>query len=161
MWIKKHRQKCKVASKDCFADNCQFGQTEFCQSRSFYKHILNCFLRLELWVRGHPLSMHTKFSEKLTFLTPWYAHLRGRIRELEILVFQKILRTYLMAVPVAYYSENWEVPDLNHACRWDPVSLRYSQWQSGKILKSALINIGPHTKQLKGHEMQYHIFVLN
>ena len=23
---------------------------------------------------GHPLSTHPKFSEKLTLLTPWYAH---------------------------------------------------------------------------------------
>ena len=25
---------------------------------------------------GHPLSMYAKFSGKLTFLTPWYAHVR-------------------------------------------------------------------------------------
>ena len=33
-------------------------------------------------------------SEKLTFLTPWHALIRVRIRELEMLVFRKILRTY-------------------------------------------------------------------
>ena len=47
-------------------------------------------------VRGHLSSTYTKFSKKLTFLTPWYAHVRVRIRGLEILVFRKILRTYLM-----------------------------------------------------------------
>ena len=47
-------------------------------------------------VRGYPLSTYAKFSEKLTFLTPWYAHVRVRIMSLEILVFRKILRTYLM-----------------------------------------------------------------
>ena len=26
--------------------------------------------------RGHPLSMYAKFSEKLTFLPPWFAHVR-------------------------------------------------------------------------------------
>ena len=46
--------------------------------------------------KGHPLSTYTKFSEKLTFLTPWYAHVRVRIRGLEMLVFRKILRVYLM-----------------------------------------------------------------
>ena len=40
---------------------------------------------------GHPLSTYAKFSEKLTFLTPWYAHVQ---------VFRKILRTYWMDGPV-------------------------------------------------------------
>ena len=44
-------------------------------------------------------STYTKFSQKLTFLTPWYAHLRVRIMGLEMLVFRKILRTYLMDGP--------------------------------------------------------------
>ena len=30
-------------------------------------------------VRGHPFSTYAKFSENLTFLTPWYAHVRVRI----------------------------------------------------------------------------------
>ena len=47
-------------------------------------------------VRGRALSTYATFSEKLTFLTPWYAHARVRIRGLEMLVFQKILRTYVM-----------------------------------------------------------------
>ena len=46
--------------------------------------------------KGHPLSTYTKFSEKLTFLTLRYAHVRVRIRGLEMLVFRKILRVYLM-----------------------------------------------------------------
>ena len=50
-------------------------------------------------VWSHPLSTYAKFSEKLAFLTPWYAHVRVRIRELEMLVFRKILRTYLMDEP--------------------------------------------------------------
>ena len=29
---------------------------------------------------GHPLSTYAKFSEKLTFLTPRYGHVRVRIR---------------------------------------------------------------------------------
>ena len=43
---------------------------------------------------GHPFSVYAKFLEKLTFLTPWYAHVRMRIRRQEMLVFQKILSTY-------------------------------------------------------------------
>ena len=42
-------------------------------------------------LRSHPLSTYAKFLEKLTFLT-----VRVRIRGLEILVFLKILCTYLM-----------------------------------------------------------------
>ena len=48
------------------------------------------------WVihfRGHPLSTYVKFSEKLTFLTV------VRIRGLEMLVFWKLFRTYLMDDP--------------------------------------------------------------
>ena len=44
-------------------------------------------------VRGHSFSTYAKFSEKLTF-TRWYAHVRVRIRGLEILVFRKMLCTY-------------------------------------------------------------------
>ena len=51
---------------------------------------------LILFQRGYPLSTYVKFSEKLTFLTPWYAHICARIRGLEMLVFREILRTYLM-----------------------------------------------------------------
>ena len=36
----------------------------------------------KLCTRDHPLSTNAKFSEKLTFLTPWYAH----ISVLEMLV---------------------------------------------------------------------------
>ena len=52
------------------------------------------------FARGHPLSRYAKSSEKLTFLTPWYAHVRVRIKGLEMSVFRKILRTYLMDDPV-------------------------------------------------------------
>ena len=49
--------------------------------------------------RGHPLSTCAKFSEKLTFLTPRYVHVCVLIRGLKMLVFRKILRTYLMDGP--------------------------------------------------------------
>ena len=49
--------------------------------------------------RCHPLSTYAKFSKKLTFLTLWYAHLRVRIRGLEMLVSRKILSKYLMDGP--------------------------------------------------------------
>ena len=42
-----------------------------------------------------PLSTYAKFSEKLTFLTTSYVHVRVRIGWLEMLVFRKILGTYL------------------------------------------------------------------
>ena len=50
--------------------------------------------------RGHPLSTYPEFSEKLTFLTPWYAHAHVRVKGLEILVFRKIPQTYLMNDPL-------------------------------------------------------------
>ena len=45
-------------------------------------------------VRDHLFSTYAKFLEKLTFLTPWYAHELVRIRGWEMLVFREILRTY-------------------------------------------------------------------
>ena len=50
-------------------------------------------------LRGQPLSTYAKFSEKLIFLTHWYAHVRGRVRGLEMLVFRKTLCAYLMYDP--------------------------------------------------------------
>ena len=40
-----------------------------------------------------------KFSKKQTFLTSRYANVRVCMRGLEMLVFQKILRTYLVDDP--------------------------------------------------------------
>ena len=37
-------------------------------------------LVLQTMIGGHPFSTYANFSEKLTFLTPWYAHVRVRIR---------------------------------------------------------------------------------
>ena len=42
-----------------------------------------------------------KIFEKLTFITPWYAHVCAWIRGLEMLLFQNILRTYLIDGPFA------------------------------------------------------------
>ena len=58
-----------------------------------------CFRDTVSEIRGHPLSTYAKFSEKLTFQSPWYAHVCVRIRGLEMLVFWKILRTYLIDGP--------------------------------------------------------------
>ena len=53
-------------------------------------------------IRGHPLSTYANFSVKLTILISWYAHVRVRIKGLEMLVFRDILRTYLMDDPLFY-----------------------------------------------------------
>ena len=60
---------------------------------SFYDNVRGNF-------KGHPLRTDVKISEKLTFLTTWYALVRVRIIGLEILVFRKILRTYLTDDPL-------------------------------------------------------------
>ena len=51
------------------------------------------------FIRNHPFRSYAKFSEKLTFLSPWYAHarvhimgernVRVHIRGKEMLVFEK------------------------------------------------------------------------
>ena len=74
----------------------------FCNSLNWLRATQKC-------IRGDPLSTYAKFSEKLTFLTTWYAHIRMRIRALEMLIFWKILRTYLIddpylkTIPIIYY----------------------------------------------------------
>ena len=49
-----------------------------------------------VWNQCFVLSTYAKFSEKLTFLSPRYAHARVRIRGVEMLVFRNILHTYVM-----------------------------------------------------------------
>ena len=63
-------------------------------------HVLRMPGNKRKFAGGHPLSRYAKSSEKLTFLTPWYVHVRLRIRGLEMSVFRKILRTYLMDDPL-------------------------------------------------------------
>ena len=57
------------------------------------------YFEKQTFLRGHPLSTYGKFSEKTNISNPRYAHVRVRIRGLEMLVFPKILRTYLMDDP--------------------------------------------------------------
>ena len=38
------------------------------------------YWQISFTIRDHSFSTYTKFSEKLTFLTPWYAQVRFRIR---------------------------------------------------------------------------------
>ena len=42
----------------------------------------------------HLFSTYTKFLEKVTFLTPLYAHVRVRVRGYKMLLFRKTLRMY-------------------------------------------------------------------
>ena len=44
---------------------------------------------------GNKKAKHAKFSEKRTFLTPGYAHIRVRIRGWEMFVFSEIWRALL------------------------------------------------------------------
>ena len=52
-----------------------------CVSHHFFSCKRACF------VRGHSLSKHVKFSEKLTFLTPWFAYKRVKYQELRNVSF--------------------------------------------------------------------------
>ena len=51
-------------------------------NRCFYKfwNWSHSFLKIAVTVWGHPFGSYAKFSWKLKFLTPWYAHVRMRIR---------------------------------------------------------------------------------
>ena len=54
---------------------------------------------INIVIRCQPLSTYAKFYEKLNISNPLIAHVRVRVRALEMLVFRKILRTYLMDDP--------------------------------------------------------------
>ena len=55
-----------------------------------------------------------KFSEKLTLLTPWYAHVREQIRGYEMLVFPKTLRTYYVDDSLDEWKNNNNPPRITH-----------------------------------------------
>ena len=55
-----------------------------------YKHKI--YINHQL--RAHSISPYTKFSEKLTYLSPLYTHVRKRITGKEVLIFRKSLHTY-------------------------------------------------------------------
>ena len=67
--------------------------------------------------RGDPLSMSTKFSKKLTFLTPWYIHVRVRIRGFEMLGFMEILCTYLMDDPKMKTKHQYHIKTISEYSR--------------------------------------------
>ena len=68
-------------------------------------------------IKGQPLCTYAKFSEKLTFITPWYAHIDEKMW-----VFRIILRTYLMDDPLTLKGDGalfWKklvLPKLNGKC---------------------------------------------
>ena len=53
------------------------GMTKNSLDKSYYYYFTNQQRRQ---LGGHPLSTYANFSEKLTFPTPRYAHVRVRIR---------------------------------------------------------------------------------
>ena len=75
---------------------CKFCYNYGSNDKRMVASILLMIYSWKIWSWGHLLSTYAKFSEKLAFLTLWYAHLRIRIRGVEMLVFPKILRMYLM-----------------------------------------------------------------
>ena len=72
-------------------DRFSFEACSFSKDAVLPNKFLTASVKLNKIRRGHPLSTYAKFSEKLTFITP-----PPRVMGLEILVFQKILRTYLI-----------------------------------------------------------------
>ena len=59
---------------------------------------------------GCKKTKHAQFSEKLTFLTPWYLHVRVRIRGQEMFVFLENLACFVFLLPPSGYlptSSTW------------------------------------------------------
>ena len=70
-----------------------------------FKTVRSPVLTKTYHIKGYSFSTYAKFSEKLTFLTPSYAHVCVRIRGSEMLVFRKTLPTYYMNDPL-YFNAN-------------------------------------------------------
>ena len=70
-------------------DRFSFEACSFSKDAVLPNKFLTASVKLNKIRRGHPLSTYAKFSENLTFMG-------GGGGGLEILVFQKILRTYLI-----------------------------------------------------------------
>ena len=94
----------KSLSDTCFGSiqyqsECWKSSLKLVKNASSAIVIIGIHMQVEKRLRdpyGASISTCTKFSEKLIFLTPWYAHVRVRIRGLKIIVFRKFLRTYLV-----------------------------------------------------------------
>ena len=54
------------------------------------------------WIWDHSFCTYGKFLENLIFITPWYTHVRVRIRGQDVFVFCRILCTYWMNDPIIY-----------------------------------------------------------
>ena len=79
--------------KDISKTSCEFSSRRLQGVFKTWKTTNVCWI---INIGDYPLSTYAKFSDKLTSLTPWYAHVGVRIRGLEMSVFRKILLTYLM-----------------------------------------------------------------
>ena len=69
----------------------------------------------ENFARDHAFSTCENFSEKLTFLTPWCAPVRVRIRGEEMVALRGILRTYQMNYPLSimWFHFSWNKRETN------------------------------------------------
>ena len=54
--------------------------------------------------RGNKKAKHAKFSEKRTFLTPWYAYVRVRVRGKKCLFFRKFGGLCLLVTSVLRFA---------------------------------------------------------
>ena len=91
--------------------------------------IASCWRKNVHLLRDHSFSMYTKFSEKLTSLTPWYAHVR------EMLVFRKI-----------FVHTKWMIPS------W------FSEGYHGNLYQTFLVRLLPVYLAFKIYQYQIEIY---
>ena len=88
-------------------------------------------------LRGHPLSMYAKFSKKLPFLTPWYAHVRVRIRGVRNVSFSENFAYVLNGWPLIVTFQLKYSQELNVIPAFTKYKiLRYSTYLSENICET-------------------------
>ena len=93
------------------------SERHICETFNFLMiMIMNCFCGMFDWwkaLRGYSFSIYAKFSEKLTSLTPWYAHVRvSGVRNLSF------------SDDFTYVRNEWAldfVPNGNHCQKFSPL----------------------------------------
>ena len=110
----------------------EYGLLSFFFNKQLIFMDYNCIKVVRIRSFGcHSFSTHAKYSEKLTFLTPWYPHVRVSIRSKKMLFFSEYL---------AYELNEWLLYRINLRIQVKCGKKRdQKSFENGHFLRSASI----------------------
>ena len=114
-----------ILEKSCGVNTARFLRYVWLFYNIMHERVKTYIMKTSLILRGHPLSTYIKFSEKLTFLTPWYAHVRCAYQEVKSVSFSENF---------AYVLNGWPLSRVfltHYFMKTSPVYclLPFDQWQ--------------------------------